>query len=115
MYLTNTKVSLHLFPMSTRVPGVRKRLEQNDRYTGQLESCMIAISSDYNLWRYVVHADLDMGRVCYSIADVFSPYMWNCMKMTASSKIVPRDPMSQGRFLRKYCFSTEWRRIWNCQ
>jgi hypothetical protein len=53
-----------------------------------------------------------MLQLDHSIADVFSPYMWNCMKMMASSKIVPSDPMSQGRFLRKYCFSTEWSRIY---
>jgi hypothetical protein len=35
----------------------------------------------------------------------------NCTKMTASSTIVPSEPMSHGRFVRMYSRSREWKRI----
>jgi hypothetical protein len=48
------------------------------------------------------------GRACdssssYSTAVLFfSPKTENCMKMMTSSAIVPSDPISHGKFVRKY-------------
>jgi hypothetical protein len=38
-------------------------------------------------------------------------YIRNCTNITASSTIVPRDPINQGRFVIKYSFSKECARI----
>lgn len=44
--------------------------------------------------------------------DSGSPYIRNWTKMVASSTIVPSEPMSQGRLVRMYSFSIEWKIIW---
>jgi hypothetical protein len=39
------------------------------------------------------------------------PNARNCMKMIASSTMVPSEPISQGRLVRKYSFSVEWNKM----
>jgi hypothetical protein len=39
------------------------------------------------------------------------PKARNWRKIVASSTIVPNEPINHGRFVIKYSFSTEWKRI----
>lgn len=64
-------------------------------------------SPQCNLYSFIIY-------FAYSTAVVevgFGAYILNCRKITASSTIVPKDPMSHGVLMMRYSFSNEWKRM----